>query len=110
MAWSLFKSLQHLAAGCRTLADHCVNGITANKELLERRVRASAGLATALNPYLGYENSTRIAQQALATGRGVSELVLEQGLLRPEELTEILQVDVLTRPSRRLVGSQDPRA
>jgi aspartate ammonia-lyase len=110
MAWSLFKSLQHLAAGCRTLADHCVNGITANKELLERRVRASAGLATALNPYLGYENSTRIAQQALATGRGVSELVLEQGLLRPEELAEILQVDVLTRPSRRLVGSQDPRA
>lgn len=100
IAWSLFKSIQHLAAGCRTLADHCVVGITANRELLERRVRSSAGLATALNPYIGYENATRIAREAIATGRGVAELVLEQGLLDEAKLTEVLQVEVLTRPHR----------
>jgi aspartate ammonia-lyase len=100
IAWSLFKSIQHLAAGCRTLADHCVVGITANRELLERRVRSSAGLATALNPYIGYENATRIAREAISTGRGVAELVLEQGLLDEAKLTEVLQVEVLTRPHR----------
>jgi aspartate ammonia-lyase len=42
-------------------------------------VRASAGLATALNPYIGYENATRVAREALATGRPVADLVLEMG-------------------------------
>ena len=44
-------------------------------------MRTSAGLATALNPYIGYENATMIPKQAIATGRGVAELVLEHGLL-----------------------------
>ncbi len=101
IAWSLFKSITHMQAGCQTLARNCIVGITANREMLERRVRASAGLATALNPYIGYENATRIAKQAIATGRGVAELVLEEGLLDEARLVEILRPEVLTRPSRK---------
>ena len=97
---SLFKSVEHLAAGCRTLTAHCVVGITANRELLAERVRTSAGLATALNPYLGYENSTRIALEALRTGRGVAELVEETGLMSKEELDRVLRPEVLTAPRR----------
>ena len=52
-------------------------GITANTELLRARVEDSIGLVTALNPYIGYENATRIARVALETGRGVLELVRE---------------------------------
>jgi len=100
MGWSLFKSISHLSAGCLTLARNCVVGITANRELLESRVRASAGLATALNPFIGYENATRIAREALQTGRSVAELVLEHQLLDASELANILRPEVLTQPYR----------
>lgn len=99
IAHSLFKSIEHLAAGCRTLTRHCVTGITANTALLAERVRTSAGLATALNPYIGYENATRVAQEALRSGRGVAELVLEMGLMRADELEKVLRPEVLTAPS-----------
>ncbi|MFZ5462447.1 MAG: lyase family protein, partial [Pseudomonadota bacterium] len=105
---SLFKSIQHLEAGCLTLARNCVVDITANRELLAERVRTSAGLATALNPYIGYENATRVAQEALRTGRGVAELVLEMGLMDKESLEAVLQPEVLTAP-RRAVESLKPR-
>ena len=100
MAWSLFKSIKHLAAGMQTLAVNCIDGIEANKELLAARVHASAGLATALNPYIGYENATRIAQKAIQTGRPVTDLVLEEGLLDEAKLREILRPEVLTQPYR----------
>ena len=100
IAHSLFKSIEHLAAGCRTLTAHCVRGITANRELLADRVRTSAGLATALNPHIGYENATRVAQEALRTGRGVAELVEEMGLMGRAELDAVLAPEVLTAPRR----------
>jgi aspartate ammonia-lyase len=98
---SLFKSVEHLTAGCQTLARHCVKGITANRALLAERVQKSAGLATALNPHIGYENATRVALEALKSGRGVAELVLEMGLLDRATLDAILRPEVLTAPRKR---------
>ncbi len=98
IAHSLFKSVEHLAAACRTLTQHCVRGITANLPLLAERVRTSAGLATALNPYIGYENATLVAKRALAENRPVADLVLELGLLDKETLARVLRPDVLTHP------------
>ena len=98
IAHSLFKSVNHLRAGCLTLADKCVNGITANAAHLRRGVENSIGIVTALNPYIGYANATEIAQQALVTGESVYDLVLAKKLLTPEQLDQILQPEVLTRP------------
>jgi aspartate ammonia-lyase len=98
---SLFKSIEHLKAGCLTLAHNCVTGITANRALLAERARTSAGLATALNPYIGYENATRVAREALRSGRAVADIVAELGLLDREALAAILRPDVLTAPRRR---------
>ena len=95
---SLFESLTHLRAGCRVLAQRCVVGITANREHLRRTVEHSIGLVTALSPYIGYEASTKIAQEALETGRGVAELVLERKLLTQEQLDTILKPENLTHP------------
>ncbi len=100
IAWSLAKSIAHMEAGCRTLADNCVVGITANREHLAAAVERSAGLATALNPVLGYEAATRIARDAMKTGRSVRDLVREQGLLDDETLESVLRPEVLTRPYR----------
>jgi aspartate ammonia-lyase len=98
IAHSLFKSVNHLRAGCLTLAERCVNGITANREHLRRGVENSIGIVTALNPYIGYANATEIAQEALVTGQSVYDLVLAKKLLTREQLDQILQPEVLTQP------------
>ncbi|HNX95838.1 MAG TPA: aspartate ammonia-lyase [Holophaga sp.] len=111
IAYSIAKSIAHLTQGCRVLADHCVFGITANADRLRKSVADSIGVVTALNPYIGYENATTVAQEALASGRGVAELVIEKGLLTAEALDEILKPEGLTRPSAPLPrsGENHPR-
>jgi aspartate ammonia-lyase len=98
IAHSLFKSLTHLRQACFMLADRCVHGITANRERLRRMVEESIGLVTALNPYIGYENASMIAQEAQATGASVYELVLRKGLLTQAQLDDIMRPESLTRP------------
>src|SRR5260221_1257624 len=95
---SLFKSLYHLAAGCRTLTDRCVKGITANRERARRLLDESTALVTALTPILGYARSTEIAREALATGAKVLDLLLAKKLLTPEQLDELLKPERLTKP------------
>jgi aspartate ammonia-lyase len=95
---SLFKSLYHLAAGCRTLADRCVNGITPNRERARRLLDESTALVTALSPILGYARSTEIARQALATDQKVFDLVLERKLMTREQLEDVLKPEKLTKP------------
>ncbi|KQO66061.1 aspartate ammonia-lyase [Methylobacterium sp. Leaf87] len=98
IAYSLFRSLTHLEAACRTLDVNCIRGVTANRERLRASVEQSIGIVTALNPYIGYRNATAVALEAHATGRGVYELVLEKGLMAREHLDAVLQPDRLTRP------------
>ena len=61
-------------------------------------VRNSIGIVTALNPYIGYKNSTEIAKEALETGRSVYDLVLERGILSEERINEILDPENMLRP------------
>ena len=112
-SFSRSASSRHVTTGvlpahslARSLADHCVAGIEANHAVLEERVRNSVGLATALNPYIGYENTTLIAQLALVSGRRVEDLVLERGLLDAAQLRAILRPEVLTRPHARIVAGE----
>ena len=95
---SLGESITHLTAACRVLADRCVKGITANPDVTRAFVENSIGLATALNPAIGYAAATEIAKEALATGRGVAELVLDRKLIPAERLEEILRPENLAHP------------
>lgn len=102
IAHSLFKSILHLTSACDTLRINCIEDITVNVDHLARNVARSVSLVTALNPYIGYENSTRISREALASGRSVSELVLKYNLLTPEALEAILMPEILTAPGRMM--------
>lgn len=90
LAYAVMESLQFLKQGMDVLRVRCVTGITANRERCAEMVKNSIGIVTALNPYIGYNNSSRIAKMAQKTGRGVYELVLEEGLLSKGKLDEIL--------------------
>jgi aspartate ammonia-lyase len=94
---SLAESITHLTAACRVLADRCVAGITANADVTRAFVQNSIGLVTALNPAIGYTAATEIAKEALATGRGVAELVLDRNLIPAERLEELLRPENLAR-------------
>ena len=65
-------------------------GITVNKERFVERVRNSIGIDTALNPYISYKTSTKVAKEALETNRSVYDIVLEKGLMTQEKLDEAL--------------------
>ena len=99
IAHSIGLSLKHLTNGCLTLAHKCIDGITVDEGALRREVENSIGLVTALNPRLGYAASTSIALEALQTGRGVAELVLQHGLLSSAELNELLSPERLANLS-----------
>lgn len=90
IAYEMFKSIKMLKRACVTLAEKCVDGITANKDVCLNFVLGSIGIVTALNPYIGYENSASIAKEALNTGKRVREIALERGLLTAEQLDELL--------------------
>lgn len=102
IAYSLFRSVAHLEAACRTLETRCIRGITANRETLRASVENSIGLVTALNPYIGYEAATKVALEAFHSSRGVYELVLEGGLMTKDHLDRVLHPDALTRPQLRM--------
>ena len=87
---SIIESIVFMERALDTLRDKCIVGITANKEVCLNMVKNSIGIVTALNPYIGYKNSTKIAKEALYTGKSVYDLVLEQKLLSKEELDNIL--------------------
>ena len=86
IVYSLFENIEMLIRSMNTLRDRCVTGITANE--------------TALNPYLGYETSTELAKTALRTGKGIYDLVLEQGLMSREELDSVLSPENMLRPHK----------
>ena len=98
MAQCCFESADLLMNGFDTLRTLCIDGITANEEKCRRDVHNSIGVVTALNPVIGYKNSTKIAKEALETGKGVYELVLEHNILSKEDLDTILKPENMIKP------------
>ena len=87
---SIIESIVFLERAIDSLRTKCVEGITANREVCLNMVKNSIGIVTALNPHIGYKNSTKIAKEALQTGKSVYDLVLAHGLLSKEKLDEVL--------------------
>lgn len=77
-----------------------MSGITANEDVCRGYVERSIGVVTALVPRIGYDRGVAIAQEALASGRSVCELVREKGWLDDEELERLLAPEAMTDPRR----------
>ena len=90
IAESILESVTWLRNAIDTLRTKCIVGITVNKEHCYEMVKNSIGIVTALNPYIGYKNSTKVAKEALETGGSVYDIVLERGLMSKEKLDEAL--------------------
>ena len=98
MAFDMLMSIDILKNSMRVFAEFCVEGITANEERCRRYVEESNGLATALNPHIGYSAAAKVAQENSRTGKPMRQIVLEMGLLTAEELDDILDPVAMTEP------------
>jgi fumarate hydratase, class II len=80
MARNLFESIRILTAACHMFAEKCVEGIEANDEVLRRYAESTPAIATALNPYIGYDRATEIVKEAVASERTIREVAIEKGV------------------------------
>jgi aspartate ammonia-lyase len=95
IAESILESITWLNNAINTLREKCIVGITVNKEHCYSMVKNSIGIVTALNPYIGYKASTKVAKEALETGGSVYDIVLEKGLMTKEKLDEALDPSMM---------------
>ena len=80
IARNLLESIQLLAAKCRLFATKCVEGIEANLEGCERSAEATLAVATALNPYIGYDKAAEIVKDAAQSGRTLRDVARDHGV------------------------------
>lgn len=92
------ESAEIMVHGMDVLRMFCVDGIEADAEQCERYLKDSIGIVTALNPIIGYKHATRIAKEAMRTGKRVYDLILEEGLLTKEEIDTILSPENMIHP------------
>jgi aspartate ammonia-lyase len=100
IAACIFESQTLFVNGARTLRELCVEGITANDDVLRRYVEYSVGTVTALNPVLGYERATELAAEAMRSGKGIIELVREKKVLSEAQIDRILDPAAMTGQGR----------
>ena len=96
IAQCILESQTWLINAMNTLRTKCIDGITVNADHCYEMVKNSIGIVTALNPYIGYKTSTKVAKEALETGRSVYDLVLEHGYMTQEKLDEALDPKAMT--------------
>ena len=105
IAFCILQSIRALAAGIDVLTERCIRGIAADRERCRSLAVNSIGIVTALNPILGYEACSRIAKRALEENRSVVDVVLEEGLLTPEQVAQLLRPESMTEPRRAVAGT-----
>lgn len=90
MARSIIMSITYLRNGFATFTKNCVDGITANEELLKQSVENSIGLVTVLSPQIGYENATNVARYAQKNNCTVRQAVLDLKIMSETQFESAL--------------------
>ncbi len=98
MIHNFLHSVRLLADACRSFTDHCVAGIEPNREQIDRHLKESLMLVTALNPKIGYDNSAKVAKKAHAEGKTLRQACIELGLLKGEEFDQIVRPEKMVGP------------
>jgi fumarate hydratase, class II len=99
LARNVFESIRILSAACTLLAEKCVDGIEANEETLRRHAESTPAIATALNPFIGYDLATEIVKEAVESRRTIREVALDRGV-DEETLDKALDLRQMARGTR----------
>jgi len=74
----------------------CIDGITVNEKVLAHYMETTVGIVTALNPIIGYEKATELANEAYKSGKGILEIIREKKILSEDQIRELLDPVKLT--------------
>jgi aspartate ammonia-lyase len=89
---------QHLLFNTsKTFRTQCIDGITVNQRVLTEYMNTTVGIVTALNPVLGYEKATELANEAYKSNKGILEIIRERKLLTEAQIADILDPAKLTK-------------
>jgi aspartate ammonia-lyase len=92
---------QHLLhTTSRTFRTKCIDGITVNEHVLSRYLETTVGIVTALNPVIGYERATELANEAYKSGKGIVEIIREKKILTEAQIADLLDPVKLTQLDR----------
>jgi fumarate hydratase class II len=97
LARNVLDSIKLLASASRLFSERCVEGIEANRETCERYAELTLSAATALNPYIGYDEATEIVKEAASSGRPLREVAREAGV-DEQTLDEALDYRKMAKP------------
>src|SRR3954466_7364988 len=97
MARNLLESITVLTSACHMLAEKCVDGLEAVKDVNERHAESTPAIATALNPHIGYDKATEIVKESVASKRTIREVAIEKGV-DEAVLDEALDLRAMARP------------
>jgi aspartate ammonia-lyase len=79
------------------LRTSCVDGITVNRKVLDHYMETTVGIVTALNPIVGYEKATELADEAYKSGKGIVEILREKKILTDAQMKDLLDPVKLTQ-------------
>ena len=89
LIYNFLQSARLLSEAMVSFHDHCVSGITANREKMRHNLHNSLMLVTALNPYIGYENAAKTAKLAYKENISLKEACVKLGFLTAERFDEV---------------------
>ncbi|MGP1395607.1 MAG: class II fumarate hydratase [Inquilinaceae bacterium] len=98
MIYNLLQSIRLLADAARSFTDNCVVGIAANRDRIDRLLRDSLMLVTALNPHIGYDNAAKVAKKAHSDGGTLKQAAVELGLLTEEQFDQWVRPETMVGP------------
>lgn len=87
---SVMESQQILLNGSKALRTKCVDGITVDEKVLAHYMETTVGIVTALNPVIGYDKATELANEAYKTGKGLLEIIREKKILTEAQIKDLL--------------------
>jgi fumarate hydratase, class II len=98
MIFNYLQSVELLTDACDSFVDHCITGIEANREQIDRYVHNSLMLVTALAPKIGYDNAAQVAKAAHKAHISLREAALKLGYVTGEEFDAIVKPEDMTHP------------
>jgi len=97
IAYNLIHSIEILGNTLSALTIQCLQNITAFEDRCLAYAEGSLALVTALNTHIGYLNAAAVAKESLETGKSLRQIVIERGLMTPEQLSEVLDLEKMSQ-------------
>ena len=107
IAYNILQSMKILTNTLKIFREFCIDGIKANEERCLDLLHKSTAIATALNPYLGYQAMSKIVKEALKNNSTIKDVVLKYKLIDEKDLNKLLSPDEMTKPKeadKKLIG------